>query len=623
VWRGGREASVCGIIGYVGGRAAAPLLLEGLARLEYRGYDSAGIAVLSDGGDLQVSKSVGKLNGLVVSLEGRAPPGNLGIGHTRWATHGRPTQDNAHPHQDCSGDVVVIHNGIVENYLGLKHDLQGAGHRFVSETDTEVIPHLIEGHLAEGDDLITAVRHTIDRIEGAHAIVVMSRREPQAIVAARVGNAGGVAIGYGDGEMFVASDLPALLPHTRRVVFLADREVALVRRSGADYWSVSGEVLTPEPQSVPYDPVSAAKGIHKHFMLKEIMEQPEAILDTVRGRAQFEPPTVALEEMPFSDEEVRSLKRAVLLGMGTSLHAAMIGRHYFEQIAGLPAEVDNSSEFRYRDPLVGPDTLVVSVGQSGETVDTLAAMAEARSKGARQATICNVVGSQAARVADGVVYTRCGLEIAVASTKTFTAAVAALYLLACYLGRLRGNLDELQLAGLLDPLAKIPHLVGEVLRQSPETERLAHLFFRHQNFLFLARGLQFPIAMEGALKLKEVSYIHAEGYPAGEMKHGPIALIDQSMPVVAIVVRDGLYDKMLSNVEQVKARDGVVIALATEGDTEIAGKADHVIYLPQTSPLLMPILTAVPLQLLAYHIALRRGCDVDQPRNLAKTVTVE
>ena len=614
---------MCGIMGYLGLRPATPLLLEGLGRLEYRGYDSAGIAVIDDAGTLHITKHVGKLNGLVLSLEGRPPPGNLGIGHTRWATHGKPSEDNAHPHQDCSGDVVVIHNGIVENYLGLKRDLQAAGHSFGSETDTEVIPHLIESHLAEGDDLTTAVRRTIARIEGAHAIVVMSRREPDVLVAARVGNAGGVAIGYGEGEMFVASDLPALLPHTRRVVFLAGGEVALVRRCGVDYWSAAGAVLTREPQTVPYDPVSAAKGVHKHFMLKEIMEQPEAILDTVRGRAQFEPASVELEDVPFSDQDISSLKRVVLLGMGTSLHAAMIGRHYFEHIAGLPTEVDNSSEFRYRDPLVGPDTLVISVGQSGETVDTLAAMTEAGSKGTRQVTICNVVGSQASRVAEGVVYTRCGLEIAVASTKTFTAAIAALYLLACYLGRRRDNLDDLQLAGLLDPLAKVPHLVGEVLKLNPEIERLAHLFFRQHDFLFLARGLQYPIAMEGALKLKEVSYIHAEGYPAGEMKHGPIALIDQSMPVVAIAVRDGLYDKMLSNIEQVKARDGVVIALATEGDTEIAGKADHVVYLPQMSPLLMPILAAVPLQLLAYHIALRRGCDVDQPRNLAKTVTVE
>ena len=614
---------MCGIMGYVGLRPAAPLLLEGLGRLEYRGYDSAGIAILDDTGDLHVSKRVGKLNELVLSLEGQAPPGHLGIGHTRWATHGRPSQDNAHPQQDCAGDIVVIHNGIVENYLTLKRDLQGAGHRFTSETDTEVIPHLIESHLAEGEDLVTAVRRTIAQIEGAHAIVVMSRREPGALVAARVGNAGGVTVGYGQDEMFVASDLPALLPHTRRVVFLADREVALVRRSGADYWSAAGEVLALEPQTLPYDPVTAAKGVYKHFMLKEIMEQPEAVLDTIRGRVQFEPPAVELEEVPFSDQDLRSLKRAALIGMGTSLHAAMVGRHYFEHIAGLPAEVDNSSEFRYRDPLVGPDTLVVSTGQSGETVDTLAAMAEAGSKGARQVTICNVVGSQATRVAEGVVLTRCGLEIAVASTKTFTSAIAALYLLACYLGRRRGNLDDLQLAGLLDPLARIPHLVGEVLKQDAEFERLAHLFFRQQNFLFLARGIQYPVAMEGALKLKEVSYIHAEGYPAGEMKHGPIALIDQSMPVVAIAVRDGLYDKMLANIEQVKARDGVVIALATEGDTEIAGKVDHVIYLPQTSPLLMPILAAVPLQLLAYHIALRRGCDVDQPRNLAKTVTVE
>jgi glucosamine--fructose-6-phosphate aminotransferase (isomerizing) len=440
-------------------------------------------------------------------------------------------------------------------------------------------------------------------------------------VAARVGNAGGVVIGYGEGEMFLASDLPALLEHTRRVIFLCDGEVAEVTCGGASYWGREG-VENHDPQTVPFDPMAAAKGGYKHFMLKEIMEQPQAVLDTIRGRVRFEPLSLNLEEMP-SKEALRRIQRVVLIAMGTSLHAAMVGKHYIEQIAGIAAEVDNASEFRYRNPIVGPDTLVISVAQSGETVDTLEAMAEAEKRGALQITVCNTPGSQATRIADGVVYIRCGLEIGVASTKTLLGSIAALYLLACYLGQKRGRLNRRELEELLSPLARIPQLIGTVAGKSDEYEELAHAFFRCQNFLYLGRGLQYPVAMEGALKLKEVSYIHAEGYPAGEMKHGPIALIDQDMPVILIAVRDGLRDKMISNLQQVRARDGVVIAVGTEGDEELADMADHTIFLPETTPLLMPLLTVVPLQLLAYHIAVRRGCDVDQPRNLAKTVTVE
>jgi len=610
-------------MGYVGSRPAGPILIDGLRRLEYRGYDSAGIAVLETNGDLSLHKRAGKLETLATSITGRWPNGQEGIGHTRWATHGKPSDVNAHPHTDCTGNVVVIHNGIVENYLELKTELLAAGHTFTSETDTEVIPHLLEHYLSEDKELVAALRETIARLEGAHAIVAMSRSEPGTLAAARVGNAGGVVVGYGGGENFLASDLPALLPHTRRVVFLDDREVTRVTATGVSYWSGDGQPLDKQPQEVPYDPVSAAKGTYKHFMLKEIMEQPQSILDAIRGRAQFDPPAVELVDIPLSKQRLSQVRRVVLVAMGTSLHAAMIGRHYMERIAGLPAEVDNASEYRYRGPIIGPDTLVVSVGQSGETVDTLAAMEEARRQGAPQITVCNVVGSQATRVADGVVYTRCGLEIGVCSTKTFTASVTALYLLACYLGQVRGLIDRERMGGLLEPLARLPYLAGEIAKREAELERLAHQFFRYDNFLYLGRGIQFPIAMEGALKLKEVSYIHAEGYPAGEMKHGPIALIDRELPVIAIALKDELHDKMMSNIEQVKAREGTVIALGSEGDEELADKADHVIQLPEASSLLSPISTAIPLQLFAYHIAVRRGCDVDQPRNLAKTVTVE
>jgi glucosamine--fructose-6-phosphate aminotransferase (isomerizing) len=613
---------LCGIIGYVGPRQAGPLLLEGLQRLEYRGYDSAGIAVMNGSGAPAMVKSVGKLESLSACINGCFPEGCIGIGHTRWATHGRPSDTNAHPHCDCDSDVAVIHNGIVENYLPLRQRLREEGHTFRSDTDTEVIPHLIESELAQGHSLVEAVQRAIAQIDGAHALLVMSACQPDTIVAARVGNAGGVVVGYGEGEMFLSSDLPALLPHTNRMVFLTNGDVAAVTTKGATYWNADGKLEERTPQTIPFDPMAAAKGGYKHFMLKEIMEQPEAVLDTIRDRIQFDPLSLRLEDMPPS-EELRRIKRVVLVAMGTSLHAAMVGRHYIEQIAGLPAEVDNASEFRYRSPIIGPETLLISVAQSGETVDTLEAMAEAKRSGALEITVCNTPGSQATRVADGVVYTRCGLEIGVASTKTLLGSIVALYLLACYLGQERGHLDEAKLNQYLTPLAHMPQLIGSVVGREQEFEELAHTFFRYQDFLYLGRGIEYPIAMEGALKLKEVSYIHAEGYPAGEMKHGPIAIIDQEMPVVTIVVRDGLLDKMISNIEQVKARDGIVIALATEGDEEVAKLAKHVIFLPKASPMLMPLLTAIPLQLLAYHIAVYRGCDVDQPRHLAKTVTVE
>ncbi|MBI3980149.1 MAG: glutamine--fructose-6-phosphate transaminase (isomerizing) [Chloroflexi bacterium] len=614
---------MCGIVGYAGSRSVAPILLDGLRQLEYRGYDSAGIAVLAPNGQFGIQKAVGKLDRLVEIVGREMPPGTMGIGHTRWATHGKPSDTNAHPHVDCQGNVVVIHNGIIENYIEIKHELQAAGHVFASQTDTEVVPHLVEQYLSEGDNLEAAVRRAVARLAGAHAFLIMSRAEPDKVIAVRMGNAGGIVIGLGEGETFVASDLPAVLPHTRRAIFLDNREMAVITADGPVCSTVGGRIIEKVPTTVPYDPIAAAKSGYRHFMLKEIMEQPRSITDTIRGRVGFEPPEVFLPDMPFTPDELRALERVTIVACGTSWHAGLVGKFMIESLAGLPVEVDYASEFRYRDPLIDRRTLLVSITQSGETVDTLAAMEMAKTRGLRQVTICNVVGSQATRVADGVIYTNAGPEIGVASTKAFTAQLTGLYLLAAYLGRVRGVLGDERLSALTQDLVKIPHLIGQLLEKDNHYLELAQRYFDRSDFLYLGRGINYPIALEGALKLKEISYVHAEGYPAGEMKHGPIALIDRSMPVVAIAVRDGVYDKMLSNVEQVKTRDGIVIALATEGDTTITEKADHVIYLPPCQPLLAPILTVIPLQLLAYHIAIRRGCDVDQPRNLAKSVTVE
>ena len=612
---------MCGIDGYVGQRDAAPILLDGLARLEYRGYDSVGIAVLHENGGVEIRKREGKIAELNSQLSGNWPAGTQGIGHTRWATHGRPSDANAHPHSDCSGGIAVIHNGIVENHQELKLAL-GDVHTFSSETDTEVIPHLIEDEMKDGASLLDAVTKAMEKVSGAHAVLAMSVSEPGVIIAARAGHAGGIVVGYGRGENYIASDLPALLPHTREVVFLEDGEIARITAREVTY-TLRGRPVERTPQEVPYDPVSAAKGHYKHFMQKEIWEQPEAILDTIRGRANFGEARVVLEDVRLTQAQFRAIQRIVLVGMGTSLHAAMVGRHYIERITGIPAEVDNASEWRYREPVVGPETLVISVSQSGETVDTLAAMELAKKRGCRQITICNGIGSQATRMADGTVYTRCGLEIGVASTKTYLAGITALYLLAAYLGQERGLIDRERMGGYLEPLAHLPYLAGEVLSHAEEQEALAQDFARYENFLFLGRGLHYPVMMEGALKLKEVSYIHAEGYPAGEMKHGPIALIDPEMPVFAIVPQGDLRAKMLNNIEQVRAREGVVIAIGYEGDTDLAEKADRVIYVPETTELLSPVLTSIPVQLFAYNVAVRRGCDVDQPRNLAKTVTVE
>ncbi len=615
---------MCGIVGYIGPRNAAQIIMDGLRRLEYRGYDSAGIAVIQDG-RIAIRRDVGKLGNLAARLEQAPVAGNIGIGHTRWATHGKPSERNAHPHADFSGRLVVVQNGIVENFRELRAELEAEGIEFKSDTDTEVIAHLIGLYCREGASLPAAVRRALAHLRGPSAIVVLSLDQPDTLVAARLGNAGGVTIGFGDGEMFIASDMPAILEHTRRMAFLENRQMAVVTREGATFSTFDGQPLQPVVHTIPWDPISAARGAYKHFMQKEIYEQANSLTDTIRGRVDLGAGEVYLEQLTLSAEQARRLTQVVGVACGTSYHSELVGAFMFEQLARLPVRVEYASEFRYRDPVIDQNTLLLAITQSGETVDTLAAMEEGRNKGAHLATIVNVIGSQAARVSDSVIYMHTGPEIGVASTKAFTASLVDQYLLAVHLAGLRGTLPPERRRALLDDLAALPALVGRVLE--PEThkiyEELAQRFFQYTNFLYLGRGINYPIALEGALKLKEISYIHAEGYPAGEMKHGPIALIDEHMPVVAICPQDGVYDKMISQIEQVKARGGIVIAVATEGDDFIRTKADHVLTVPAASPLLTPVLTVIPLQLLAYYIAVRRGADVDQPRNLAKSVTVE
>jgi len=616
---------MCGIVGYVGSKQAASIILEGLHRLEYRGYDSAGVAVLGGNGAVDIRREVGKLHNLDRLVEQAPVEGTVGIGHTRWATHGKPSRRNAHPHSDPEQDVVVVHNGIVENFLALREELTAEGVEFSSETDTEVIVHLIDRLMHAGYSLERAVRQALRRIEGASAVVVLSRHQPDTLIAARLGNAGGVVIGLGEGENFVASDIPAVLPYTRQMVFLENRHAAVVRRDRVDYFHLdTGEPFTPQVHAIPWDPMAAAKGEYRHFMQKEIFEQPQAITDTLRGRVNFTTGEIRLEDLHLTAEAARAITRIYTVACGTSYYAALVGKYLFERIARIPVEVDYGSEFRYRDPLLASTDVVLAITQSGETVDTLAALEEARRKQVQSWSIVNAVGSQAARVSDGVIYMQAGPEIGVASTKAFTASIADQYLLALYLAQLRGILSPAESLEHVQALAQLPKLMGDTLAATDETtEELAAKYHRARNFLYLGRGIQYPIALEGALKLKEISYIHAEGYPAGEMKHGPIALIDEDMPVVTLVPRDHVYEKMVSQVEQVKARDGIVIAIASEGDTLIAQKADDVIWVPETVEMLMPILTVIPCQLLAYHIAVRRGNDVDQPRNLAKSVTVE
>jgi glucosamine--fructose-6-phosphate aminotransferase (isomerizing) len=614
---------MCGIVGYVGPRDGTAIVFEGLKRLEYRGYDSAGIATLQHG-CISVRRGEGKLSNLEQLLVHQPMNGHIAIGHTRWATHGAPNQRNAHPHVDCSGDIAVVQNGIVENFLALRQQLQAEGHAFSSETDTEVIVHLVEKYVAQGHDLAGAARHAFKQIKGAHAIVLLSRREPDKLVAARLGNAGGVTVGLGEDEMFLASDIPAILEHTRRMIFLEDHEMAVISSKGVEVLTLDGQPIEPAVIDIPWDPVSAAKGPHRHFMQKEIYEQARSITDTLRSRIDFETGEIRLPELNLPAEAALKLDKVVTVACGTSAYAGLVGKFIIEALARLPVEVDYASEFRYRDPIINGNTLVLAITQSGETVDTLAAMEEARQKQARLVSIVNVIGSMAQRISDGVILMQAGPEIGVASTKAFTACLVDQLLLGAYLGQTRNSLSPEESRSLAQALAELPDLAGRVLHEGyNDYDALVRQFHDREHFLYLGRGINYPIALEGALKLKEISYIHAEGYPAGEMKHGPIALIDERMPVVTIAVRDNVYDKMISQIEQVKARGGIVIALCEEDDEAIRDKADYVLRIPKTHPLITPILAVLPLQLLAYHLAVRRGCDVDQPRNLAKSVTVE
>jgi len=622
---------MCGIVGYVGKKRVVPVIIDGLRRLEYRGYDSAGIAVAGNGEGLQVRRAEGKLRNLEEVIQLNPLDGTYGIGHTRWATHGRPTEENAHPHRDCTGKIVVVHNGIVENYMSLKKKLIEEGHKFRTETDTEVIAHLIEKSLAEASPkpyLEEAVRATVKQLTGVFAIAVISSDEPDKIVAAR--NGPPAVIGLGKDEYFVASDVPAILYHTRDLFFLGDGDLAVITASGVQLTDFHGNPITRQVQHITWDPILAEKGGFKHFMLKEIFEQPRAVRDTTLGRVSLDTGKVFLDEMDITEDDFRRLQHVSIAACGTSWHAGLAAKFMIERLAKVPVEVDYASEFRYRDPLMGPDDLTILITQSGETADTIAAMRESRGKGARTLGICNVVGSMIARESNGTIYTHAGPEIGVASTKAFTAQLTALFLFAVYLGEVRGVVSPDEAKKLLTALTLMPGKLEGLLGGEDQTEELAKRYHRAQDFLYLGRGIHYPIALEGALKMKEISYIHAEGYPAGEMKHGPNALIDEELPVVILATRDlddpdsGLrYEKTISNLKEVKARSGTVIAIASEGDHEIKESADHVVYVPNAPELLAPILEVVPLQLLAYHIAVRRGCDVDQPRNLAKSVTVE
>jgi len=624
---------MCGIVGYVGKKSVVPIILEGLRRLEYRGYDSAGIAVAGNGDGLQVRRAEGKLRNLEESIRQKPLDGTYGIGHTRWATHGRPTEENAHPHRDCTGKIVVVHNGIVENYLSLKKKLTEEGHKFTTETDTEIIAHLVEKYLSssgngKGTSLEDAVRQTVKQLSGVFALAVISTDEPNKIVAAR--NGPPAVIGLGNDEYFVASDVPAILHHTRDIFFLADGDMAVVTPEGVHLSDFDGKPVRRQVQHVTWDPIMAEKGGFKHFMLKEIYEQPRAVRDTTLGRVSQDSGHIFLEEMDISEAEFRAAEKINIIACGTSWHAGQAGKFMIESLARVPVEVDYASEWRYRNPIVDPNTITIVISQSGETADTIAAQREAKAKGSKTLAICNVVGSMITREAAGTIYTHAGPEIGVASTKAFTGQLTALYILAMYLAQVRGTMSNDQARTDMLELTRIPAKLENILNHDQACDELARHYQKVHDFLFLGRGIHYPIALEGALKLKEISYIHAEGYPAGEMKHGPNALIDENLPVVVIATRDTTnpasmlrYEKTISNLKEVKARSGVVIALATEGDDEIKEAADHVLYIPPAPDELSPILEIVPLQLLAYHIAVRRGCDVDQPRNLAKSVTVE
>jgi glucosamine--fructose-6-phosphate aminotransferase (isomerizing) len=614
---------MCGIIGYIGPKDVVPVLIDGLRRLEYRGYDSAGVAVVRNG-NVELRRSAGKLSNLEGVINGQPIAGDYGVGHTRWATHGRPTEENAHPHRDCTGKIVVVHNGIIENYLDLKQELQRQGHEFVTETDTEIVAHLVEREMKD-DGLENAVRRALMLMRGLFALVLISADDPEKIVAVR--NGPPIVVGLGEKEFFVASDIPAILSHTRDVVFLGDEEMAIITRAGVQFTDFFGRPVSKATQRVLWDPFMAEKAGYKHFMLKEIFEQPTAARETILGRVSQDSGRVFLDEMKVTDAQLRAVEKITILACGTSWHAGLVGKFMIEQLARVHVDVDYGSEYRYRNPIVGKNALAVVITQSGETADTLAALREAKKEGASSIAICNVVGSMATRETDGTIYTHAGPEIGVASTKAFTSQLVALYLLALRLAQVRGTLSAEASKPHVDALLQLPYLLDETLKIAPEVEEIATRFQTRTDFLYLGRGINYPIALEGALKLKEISYIHAEGYPAGEMKHGPIALIDERMPIVTLAPHDHVFEKMLGNVQEAKARGGSVIAFTTRGDDKLRSildkSRDSVVELPRTPDLLTPIVMVLPLQLLAYDIAVRRGCDVDQPRNLAKSVTVE
>ena len=621
---------MCGIVGYIGSKKVVPVIIEGLRKLEYRGYDSAGIAVVTKEGKLEVRRAPGKLRNLEKVLQESPIEGTYGIGHTRWATHGRPTEENAHPHRDCTGQIVVVHNGIIENYLELKEQLQSEGHKFVTETDTEIVAHLVEKNSQGGVCLEEAVRQSLKQLRGIYSLVFLSAKEPQKIVAARFGPPS--VIGLGEGEYFVASDIPALLEHTREIFFLTDGDIAVLTPKGVSVMDHDGRPVNRPAHHVSWDPIMAEKGGYKHFMQKEIFEQPRAVRDTLLGRISQDTGKVFLDEMQITEQQFRDFQNVRIVACGTSWHAGLAGKFMIERLARLPVEVDYGSEFRYRDPILDSKTLTVCISQSGETADTLAGQREAKLKGSPTLAICNVMGSMVTREAAGSILTHAGPEIGVASTKAFTSQLTALLLLAAHLGQVRGKLTADASRSLMQEFTRIPHKIEMVLQteESGVYESLARQLFRHTDFLYLGRGIHYPIALEGALKLKEISYIHAEGYPAGEMKHGPNALIDENLPVVVLATHDESdpdsvtrYEKSVSNIQEVKARDGIVISIVTAGDNLARKSSDYVLEVPSAPELLSPLLEIVPLQLLAYHIAIRRGCDVDQPRNLAKSVTVE
>jgi len=619
---------MCGIVGYVGNKQVVPVIIDGLRKLEYRGYDSAGIAVVDEGNLLEIRRAEGKLRNLEEAIRLKPLDGTYGIGHTRWATHGRPTEENAHPHRDCSGRVVVVHNGIIENYLHLKNRLRGGDHQFVTETDTEVIAHLIEDYLKSEESFEKAVRSAVQDLRGIFALSIISADEPDTVIAVRQGPP--VVIGLGDGEYFVASDIPPILQHTRDIFFLGDNELAVLTKDSVRVTDFEGNIVEPHVQRITWDPIMAEKGGFKHFMLKEIYEQPRAIRDTVQGRVSLDTGKVYLDDMNITETDFKNITSIKIAACGTSWHAGLAGKYMLEQLARIPVEVDYASEFRYRDPVLCETDLLLVISQSGETADTIAALREAKQQGCKVLSICNVQGSMITREADGTILTHAGPEIGVASTKAFTAQMIALYLFALYLGQLREKLTPEQAQGHAQQLAELPVKIEHLLNDDDIFEELSKEFFRAQDFLYLGRGINFTVALEGALKLKEISYIHAEGYPAGEMKHGPNALIDERLPVVVVNTKEEgnhaselRYEKTHSNIVEVKAREGIVLSVLTEGDEMSRHVSDHVIEIPPSSDLLSPILAIIPLQLLAYHIAVRRGCDVDQPRNLAKSVTVE